>query len=214
MEVIAKAEYELKRGVTVTVTPITAFARAALLARAAQLIPEPDRTPYEVEVPDAFEPGTLSKAEQSPEWQAKRQAVEEARWQKYIGLLLDTTISHPDRQGLIEMFSETITALRAAFEGQAASDAFVNDWVFLLLNVLATSEEVSALQKIATGATPLTDGELRSGLAYFRSVALQRPDVRAGDDKQDAQGLSIPERRSKRPGSKGTQSGHGSGPTV
>lgn len=206
MDSVTKAEYELHSGITLTITPITAFARAGLLSQAARLVPEPDRTPYEQPVPDALEPGTLSKAEQSPEWVAKREAVEEVRWQKYVGLLLDATIKHPDREGLVEQFADTLSTLREVFKGQPAEAAFVNDWVFLLLTVLANSEEVAALQKIATGATPLTDAEIRNGLAYFRSVELQRADVRAGNNEQDAQGLSVSERRGKRSGSKGVSS--------
>jgi hypothetical protein len=210
MEVATKAEFALARGYTVFVTPITGFARSALMARAAQLIPPPDREPYEIEIEDALEPGTKSKAEQHPEWLAKMAEVETIRWQKYIGLLLKTTVTHPEADALVNAYADLLSELRPAFEGQPAEASFVNDWVFLLMNVLAEGREIQELVKIAQGATPLTDGEFRNGLSYFRSVEVQRADVSSGRGKPVAQGVPVPERRDKRPGAKGVSGSRGS----
>lgn len=69
MAEIAQAKYELSRGVILTITPLTAFMQRALNARAAEMHPEPDRAPYELEVEDALVPGTKTSAEHSQEFE-------------------------------------------------------------------------------------------------------------------------------------------------
>lgn len=174
MAEIAQAKYELSRGVILTITPLTAFMQRALNARAAEMHPEPDRAPYELEVEDALVPGTKTSAEHSQEWLQKMQVVIQHRLQAGIGLLLDAAVTVEDRDALLMPYRHAINAFKDATKHQPAGAAVVSDFVALLLGVLAEETEVSAIVKLAKGATPLTDAEIVDGFRFFRSMVLQR----------------------------------------
>jgi hypothetical protein len=206
---ILKAEYELKNGIVLTVTPVTGFARAGLQMQADRLIPEPDRTPYEVEVPDALIEGTKSKAEQHPEWIAQMDRVRQQREQMYIGLLLNVTVTHPEKDELLALYADIVTAIREGYIGTLAESAFVSDWVVLILMKLAENSEVQALMKIAQGSTPLTQGEFINGLRFFRSVAIPRPNGGTDSGRKVSQDIPVSKRRDNRSGAQGAKSGAG-----
>lgn len=190
MSEVNQAKYELQKGVTLTVTPLSGFAQKAFHARAAQMYPEPDRAPFEVEIEDAFVPGTKTKAEDSAEWLTLMRDVLQKRSQAYIGLLLDAACTVDDRAMLIQPYKPAVEAFKAAVETLPVGAALVSDFVALLLGVLAEEQEVGALVKLAQGATPLTDGEITDGFRFFRSVVLSRPRRFIRAQKQNSQDFS------------------------
>lgn len=207
MSELKQAKYELAKGITLTVTPLSGFAQKMLHASAAQRHPEPDRAPFEVEIPDALIPGTKTKAEESAEWLTAMRDVLQKRQQAQIGLLLDTAVTVDDRDALVKPYQNAVDQFWLATSDLPVGAALVSDWVTLLLGVLAEEQEVSALIKLAQGATPLTDAEIVDGFRYFRSMVLSRPrraNRHAAKEPQDIQGAQPP---AGRPDDDGIRSG-------
>lgn len=166
-----KAVQELASGHTVTVTPISALFARALEVQAAKRHPKPALDPFRRELKSKIGGAKLSDdatTEAFPEYQAALQ-----RWVKVIqyakmGLVLDTTVDHPDKVALIEQHQSAIKLFRDAVDEMTGA-ILVSDWVCVLFIFLATEEkEIGALYALAVGATPLSDGEISDGLAYFR----------------------------------------------
>lgn len=174
MSEIRQAQYELASGVTLTVTPLTGFMVQALHARATQLYPDVDREPYQVEIADALVAGTKTRAEDHPEWLQRMSDVLKRRAQAQMGLLLDATLNVPDREALIAPYLPTVKAVKEAMQDFPIAAAMLNDFLVVLIGVLAEKVEVDALVRLAQGATPLSDAEVLNGMRHFRSVVLSR----------------------------------------
>lgn len=200
---IRQAKFELHSGVVLTVTPLTGFAVRALHARAAELHPEPERTPFEVEIKDALIKGTKMRAEDSPEWLALMNVVLKRRQQAQIGLLLDATLAVDNRAELIAPYLPTATAIRDALENTPAGAAMVSDFITVLIGNLAEEFEVSALVRLAQGATPLTDAEIIDGWRYFRPMALRKPGRIDRHAAKRTQGVQAQEQADGRPDAAG-----------
>lgn len=206
-ELTKQAKYELAKGITLTVTPLSGFAQKMLHASAAQRHPEPDRAPFEVEIPDALIPGTKTKAEESAEWLRLMRDVLQKRQQAQIGLLLDTAVTVDDRDALVAPYQNAVDQFWLAMSDLPIGAALASDWVTLLLGVLAEEQEVSALIKLAQGATPLTDGEIVDGFRYFRSVVLSRPRRAIRHAAKESQDLQSAQPPADRPDDDGVRSG-------
>lgn len=207
MSEINQAKFELHKGVILTITPLSAFAQKAFHARAAQMFPEPDRAPFEVEIEDAFKPGTKTKAEDSTEWLALMRDVLQLRSQAYIGLLLDATCNVEDRAALLEPYTHAVEAFKVAVKDLPVGAALSSNFVALLLGVLAEEQEVSALIRLAQGATPLTDAEIVDGYRYFRPVVVSRPGRANRTHKPQSQDIPASEQPAARPDDDGVRSG-------
>lgn len=185
MQEATRAQYELDSGIILNVTPLTAFARQALKASAARRYPEPERAPYEQAsegpIPSLSGEPVMLKAELNAEWLALYAEALKKREQCYIGLLLNTAVSHPEQDKLIAEHALMAQAVAKELDGPASA-ANVGPWVLVLLFVLAQPQEIQALTNLAQGATPLSEGELVSGLRFFRGVVLPGAKRRASAD--------------------------------
>jgi hypothetical protein len=204
---LKQAKYELICGVVLTVTPLTAFAQRAVNAQAAILHPEPDRAPFEFEVEDALVPGTKTSAEQSREWLELFRGVLLQRQQAVVGLTIDAAVDVEDRDALYTPYARTMTHIRDAVKGTPAEAAMVSDFVSLLFGVLAEEQEVSALLKLAKGATPLTDAEINDGFRFFRGVDIPGPERIRRPRKAQSQAVQTSESRPDGPTHDGVRGG-------
>lgn len=176
---ITKAAIELESGVTVYVTPVTLLVQRALLARAEDAHPEPDVTPYKRVIEDALVEGQMTDGTDDPEYKRLLREALERRSQTYLGYLLDVAVDLDDRDAIVAQHKPMIERLRASFEGMPIYYAMTTDFVVVLVSVLVHREdEVRLLVRLAQRALPLSEGEIRDGLAFFRSMAVRKSDVR------------------------------------
>lgn len=167
-----QAVKELKNGQEVIVTPLTSIYLKMLDAQAAKRHPAPDPEPYR----KILESSLSKKKSDAKDNPAYLKAL--ADWNTVVdhtklGLVLDAAVSHPDKAVLIAEHADHIAAFKTLTEGPIGA-ALVSDWVCVLFMFLTdTEEEIGSLYRIASGATPLSDGDISAGLAYFRRVEVR-----------------------------------------
>lgn len=166
-----QAVKELSSGYSVTVTPLTGLFVKALEVQAARLHPKPDLDAYRKELTSTLKAGKKTDdatTQAFPEYQAALQDwVMTVRFAK-MGLALDVAVDHPDKAALIAKHAPHIQLFKDALDDKTRA-ILVSDWVCVLFMFLAAEEEeIGALYAIAVGATPLSDGEISDGLAFFR----------------------------------------------
>lgn len=189
--------YELESGVMLVITPLTAVIQRTLRQAAAVAYPYPDPAPYIKPIVDSFEPGAMTRAEDSPEYLELRRGVDAMRLTYFWNLVIDACVDYADgpREKLIEQNARLIQTIRANIRGTETENVLLNDWVTLIISCLATGEsEVQEIVDIALGATPLTQAEIVDGFRMFRRMDLSNnglPNANGGESAPVTKGRNM-----------------------
>jgi hypothetical protein len=186
---------ETYTGVTLQVTPLTLAARQAIARAVERQWPLPDPAAYErpSEI-TAFgdDQPAMIPASQHPDYIRAVEQIEARRARALQSSVLVVAVTHPQRDWLIQQHRGTVSAVRAIDE-----TVYEDDWAATLQLVIASEVEMLQIYGVINRQLPLTEGEVREGVTYFR-LALRADELRAVDREQGA-------RRAARAQSRGAQ---------
>lgn len=157
---IAKVtERVLSNGVTVRTTALSPYAGARLMRMAEEKYPDANKKPFLEEHPDSVLPVLDEKA-----WGAAQIRVLNDRRAFWSELVIGSCVEVVgEQQDYIEAYASHIARLRKRLELPE------DPWeATLLYGILENRADINALIDDAQGDTPLTAGEVESGLRIFR----------------------------------------------
>ncbi len=158
--------YQTQSGVELIITPITLLTQSALQRQASERFPEPDRTPFEKPLENAFEEGDILPATENPDWQRLNQIQMQKRLEYFQELILNVGVTVADKEKFILAYIDQYEALD--------SDLFNLEFVGILNFFVCNPSEIAEIIRIILGKLPLTEVEIRDGLKFFRYVALSK----------------------------------------
>ena len=173
-------EIQLDNGVTAYVTPLKPFAARAIIKRGEELYPDPDPEPFERPIEDALVPGTVTPADEHPEYKA---LLREVRTKRSLHLqsavLACVQIADCTREEVIAQYREQLAALRQF------GDIDEDDYVAALRSFMLTTNEYAAIINAASMKLPLNAEEVKDGMRIFR-YHVQRATAGASDGAEGA----------------------------
>lgn len=171
--------HSVKSGLTFELTPLTLLGQQHFKDRAKELYPDPDPTPYEHPMPDAFIEGDKTAAKDDPAYRKLLAETTIRRDFAYQVLVLNTCVTCEGREVLVERYlASNQTGLKVllgaltALEVEDAHAAIEPAWVQLLYMSLCDNSEINEMLQLIQGKLPLTEGEILNGFAYFRRLPI------------------------------------------
>lgn len=162
-------------GVDLIVTPLTLQARTMVQRAAEAKHPMPDPKPYERKSTvrelgsDEF---AMIPAEENPDYVTEVERVKDARTRFVNDAALAVSVTHPEQDALVKAYAKELAAMRAV----SPDDVPENDWVAVVRLFLASELELPQIYSILNRQAPLTEGEIREAMAFFR-VDMERLNV-------------------------------------
>lgn len=171
--------HSVKSGLTFELTPLTLLGQQHFKDRAKELYPDPDPTPYEHPMPDAFIEGDKTAAKDDPVYRKLLAETTIRRDFAYQVLVLNTCVTCEGREVLVERYlASNQTGLKVllgaltALEVEDAHAAIEPAWVQLLYMSLCDNAEINEMLQLIQGKLPLTEGETLEGFRYFRRLSI------------------------------------------
>lgn len=157
-------EIELDSGVMVHVTPLNLWVYQQLQEAAAEQFPDPDKTPYEEDLPDAATPDIKIPAEENPDYQEAIAAQHSQRVNFILEWLLRRSLKFPEGEdALRERFSGLVNDLK---DIRPALD--LDDWMTFVKCILVSPVEFNIINAIVQDRLPITEVEVREAYRLFR----------------------------------------------
>lgn len=187
--------HSVKSGLTFELTPLTLLGQQHFKDRAKELYPDPDPTPYEHPMPDAFIEGDKTAAKDDPAYRKLLAETTIRRDFAYQVLVLNTCVTCEGREVLVERYlASNQTGLKvllgalAALEVEDAHAAIEPAWVQLLYMSLCDNSEINEMLALIQGKLPLEAADSVGGFAYFQRMAIPRNVSARGTTEESASG--------------------------
>lgn len=173
-------QYDCYSGVMAHITPLNIPTLKAIQLKARTRFPYPDPRPYQVEEENAFIPGTLSKAEDNPQYVADCKAVDRERALWVDRTIFDWAVSFPQfktRDEMVAWFRPKLNALREIAELPTDDYEAVLFHLVLVWNqpglnakkeLTVEASEYNRLIQLAIQGVSLTPAEVTDGIRFFR----------------------------------------------
>lgn len=161
-------------GVRLHIRPVNGAVVRAMVAKGESELPYPDPSPYMKQEEGAV-PGTLTLAEDDPEYVKLCKAVDAKRNHRLNSALLDFCVSYPDfgsRDDLLNYFAPQREALRKVATLPDDNWEATRDYIILSgdkSRQLGSNDYADAISLCVQGVA-LTGGEIADGLRIFRPV--------------------------------------------
>lgn len=197
MGVSTQAHYELN-GVTLTITPITPLAQRTLYAAAYAAYPEPDTAAFEQALTGKSESKYATfttNAKDDPAYQLASARARARREQYFIGLVLDTAVTVPNRTDFLAPYANLCESFKRINADSPLGALLVNDFVTVLVAVYleedadAKQSDLNSIMSIAQRITGLSGEEIADGYACFPGLALRRSRRANGIDSEKSQDI-------------------------
>lgn len=162
-------------GVDLTVTPLTFQARSMIQRAAEAKYPMPEPKPYErpstMRELGSDEPAMIP-AENNEEYIAEVERITDLRTRFVNESALAVAVTHPEQDVLVNAYAKELASMRAV----SPDDVPKNDWAAVIRLFLASEPELLQIYSVLNRQAPLTEGEIRDAMAFFR-VDVGRSDV-------------------------------------
>lgn len=182
-------QVELSGGETLSLRPLSPYARLAFIEKAAQLFPMPDPTPFQQIVPNTPAGVTvMTPPEDDPRYREMADEVNVRRANYVNNAIITASVVDIEggQEAAIQRHAEQLDTIRRL--GAVPED--YSEWqATLLLCVIRSREEVSQLINLATSKFPLDDKERGEAVKIFRRN-LESPPNRGHSRKAGASGAA------------------------
>ena len=180
-----KIIYECQSGVIAHITPLNIATLRAIQLKATDLFPYPDKAPYQKPEENAFVEGTLTPAEDNPEYVAKVREIDSQRAQwadKAIFNYAAKFPKYPTKQALVDAYREQLNELRQIAnlpedDYEAVMLHLVLTWNQLATdsnkNIVDVGSDFKRIIQLAIQTVALTPAEVQAGIRFFRPYLQQ-----------------------------------------
>ena len=162
--------YEAASGVIFHIQPVNVATLQAMNVKAANELPPPDKTLYEVEDPEdvAFTPGQKSRAEDNPEYIKAFNVILKERNRLISRRVFEYAASmpkYPTKASLVEAFKPQLERLKEISTFNENDE----DYDIILINlVLSGAKDYDTIISTALQQTTLAPAEVAQGVKMFR----------------------------------------------
>lgn len=160
-------EMQLDSGEIVLIRRLSPFARQALLNRAEEIHPSPDKKPFERPLSDITPnamPGVMMAAEENPDYKAALQTAKIAQMKWFNDAVIQSGVVADSKEGrelTIERFRPRLQSLR---ELMSLPD---NEWLATVLYGMITTKE-DRIRIVKAAIETLTEEDIRLAMRSFR----------------------------------------------